>query len=904
MYQHSPAYAKTNHGSRTSQSLLKALCACLLPCAALWFITPAIGSEQPNMVLEQAVRRAVVESTIRPNTADDIATELEALYAESLRDPQRLALASGDAAGTFNMAFLHGVDSGIDLQALLGASGVAEGKQRVDVYVNRSLAGRRDVVFSVDARTGEAEACFSLTTLTQLGVDATRLPQLPDDQADCLRLADAIPQASVQYDTTQLRLDVSVPQRYLAPARRGHVDPSLWDNGINAAFLDYSLHGRQDSVSGLGTVRDANLSMRMGLNVGAWRLRNDSVVTTGTRRDTEFSSQNTYLQRDIAPLHGQLVLGQTYTYSPLFDSVRFLGARMASDEAMRPDDEQGYAPIVRGNAQTNATLEIRQNGYLIHTSSIAPGPFEIRDLAPSGSNGDLEISVIEADGSRRVSRQAFSAAPLMVRQGRIKYDAAAGQVRLHDQQRNAPVFANGSLLYGIGANATFASGVQLAEDFQAYSLGVGLNTPFGALSLNGTHSSSRINDTLLDGQRIELRYAGFLESTGSSVSLNVQHDLGQGYRTLAGHALEREREPINDSFLAPVGSSSRQRLDAYLTQPVGDASFYLSGSLGRNWDGSSSRSVSLGHGNRIGNATYNLSYTHSRNLFATGAVASRSDDAVMLSISLPLGKQPRAPQARASVGHHGGNSMQAGVSGLLPGTDRDISYNAMAGRDSQGQSSAALSLGATTPVAQVNATYSHASNTASMSLSAAGSVVAHAGGVNLGQSLSETFMLAHVEPSVAGIGISSFAGVKTGRNGYAIIPSATPYRANWVGLDARGAGADVDVDSAMQQLVPTRGAAVLASFKADTGRRVQFELQQSDGSPMPFGAVVNGSDGERLGITDPRGRLLLMLAAEQAQGRVNVQWDGYSCSATYALPERNVGQNYQRLPLRCDAAGR
>lgn len=907
MYQHSPANAKTHHGRRTSQSLLKALCACLLPCAALWFCAPAHAGEQPNPVLERAVRQAVVESATRQAAtglaADGIATELEALYADSLQNPQRLAVASGDASGNFNMAFLHGVESSMDLQALLGSSGVTEGKHRLDVYVNRSLVGRRDVLFSINPRSGEAEACFSLAMLAQFGVEPARLPQLPDAAADCLRLADVVPQASVRYDTSQLRLDIGVPQLYLAPERRGYVDPSLWDSGVNVAFLDYSIHGREDRVSGLGAVRDASVSMRMGINAGAWRLRNDSVLATGNRRDTEFSSQNTYLQRDIVPLRSQLVLGQTYTYSPLFDSVRFLGARVGSDDAMRPDDEQGYAPVIRGNAETNATLEIRQNGYLIHTSSVAPGPFEIRDLAPSGANGDLEISVIEADGSRRVSRQAFSAAPLMVRQGRIKYDAAAGQVRLHDQQRNAPAFANGSMLYGIGTNATLASGMQLADDFQAYSLGVGLNTRVGALSLNGTHSSSRVNDVDLDGQRIELRYAGFIESTGSNFSLNWQRDLSQGYRTLADHALQREREPVNDNFFA-TNSSSRQRLDAYLTQPVGDASFYLSGSLGRNWDGTSSRSVSLGHGNRIGNATYNLSYTHSRNLFSSGAVASRSDDALMLSVSLPLGKQPRAPQARASAGHHGGTSVQAGVSGLLPGSEHDISYNATAGRDSQGQSNAAVSLGATTAIARVNATYSHGSNTDSMSLSAAGSVVAHGGGFNLGQSLSETFMLAHVQPSVAGVGISSFAGVRTGHNGYAVIPSATPYRGNWVGLDARAAGADVDVDTAMQQLVPNRGATVLARFKADTGRRVQFELQQADGSPMPFGAVVDGSDGERLGITDPRGRLLLMLAAEQVHGRVNVQWDGYSCSASYAVPERAAGQNYQRLPLRCDGAGR
>jgi outer membrane usher protein len=100
----------------------------------------------------------------------------------------------------------------------------------------------------------------------------------------------------------------------------------------------------------------------------------------------------------------------------LFDSVRFLGMQLASDEAMRPDEERGYAPVIRGTAESNATVEIRQKGYLIYTTTVAPGPFAITDLQPSGTNGDLEIAVIEASGARRIFRQAFASPPLMVRE--------------------------------------------------------------------------------------------------------------------------------------------------------------------------------------------------------------------------------------------------------------------------------------------------------------------------------------------------------------------------------------------------------------------------------------------------------------------------------------------------------
>lgn len=67
-------------------------------------------------------------------------------------------------------------------------------------------------------------------------------------------------------------------------------------------------------------------------------------------------------------------------------------------------------------------------------------------------------------------------------------------------------------------------------------------------------------------------------------------------------------------------------------------------------------------------------------------------------------------------------------------------------------------------------------------------MVAHQGGINLGQSLSETFALAEV-PGVKGAKISSYSGVETGRNGYAVIPSAQPYRVNWISLDTSDLGA-------------------------------------------------------------------------------------------------------------------
>ena len=812
-------------------------------------------------------------------------------------EPVQVAALDTHSAAAFNMAFLHGNASAADLRTLLAGTGIPEGVQRVDFYVNQQRTGRRDITFKRNSRTDEVEPCFDLDMFEQIGIDLSKLAHIPEASA-CLRLPEWVPQASVNYETSQLRLHLSVPQIYLSAARRGYVDPSLWDAGQTSAFMNYNLNARRDQNKGMQAYNHLDTDLRMGINLGAWRVRNNSHLSTGTGRSSEFTSQNTYAQRDIASLSSQLVAGQTYTRSPIFNSVRFLGVQMMSDEAMRPDSEQGYAPVIRGTAESNATVEIRQNGFVIYTTTVAPGPFAISDLSPSGSNGDLDITIIEADGSRKNLRQAFSSPPLMVREGRVKYDVAAGQVRLNDDLQERPHFVSGSLLYGVTTNTTLAAGLQASRGFSAYSLGVGMNTQLGAVSVDGTRASSRVNGQQSQGSSVNMRYSKFIEQTGSNISLNFRRDLSQGYRTLEDHVLAGEN-PANRLFYGQ--RSTRQRIDANISQPLLGGNLYLSASYNKHWQNDKSNSLSVGYSNNVGKVNYNIAVTQTRNLQSSGFDQSRRrDNAIMLTLSMPLGGGANAPQSFASLGHDNtGTTAQAGVTGLLP-TEREISYAVTGGRNANGDTNGSINMGTATSFARLNAGYSHGNNFSSGNFSANGSLVAHGGGLNLGQSLGETVMLAKVEPPVPGVGIASHAGVKTGSNGYAIIPNATPYRTNHVSLDTRSAPRNTEFDNSVQQVVPTRGAIALATFKAEFGQRVQFELQDEQGSTLPFGSVVQDASGKQLGMTDPRGRILTMLSAENMNGFLDVSRSGSVCRANYSVAQQSdKNSNYQLIRLSC-----
>lgn len=808
---------------------------------------------------------------------------------------QVAALEAGDSM-VFNMAFLHGSASTADLRTLLSSSNVPEGIQRVDLYVNQQRTGRRDITFKHNPRTGDNEPCFDGDLLDQAGIDPNTLPAPVSTTSTCLRLPEVVPDATVMYESAQLRLLLSIPQIYLSPSKRGYVDPSLWDSGQEAVYVNYGINTRRDQIKGMSSARYLSADLRMGVNMGAWRLRNNSYYTSGTNRSSSFNSQNTYVQRDIVALKSQFVAGQTYTRSPLFDSVRFMGVQILSDDAMRPDSEQGYAPVIRGTAESNATVEVRQNGYVIYTTNVAPGPFAISDLSPSGSNGDLEITIVEADGSRRTLRQAFSAPPLMVREGRLSYDIAVGQLRLNDNMGERPHFVNTSLLYGVSTNTTLAVGAQISRAFNAYSLGVGMNTRLGAISLNATRSSSHVKGLQSQGTSMNLRYNKFIESTGSNVSVNLRHNLNRGYRTLSDHVSATD----TPTHLRLYGQrDSRQRIDANISQPLGGGNLYLSASYNKNWENNSTNSLSVGYSNHIGKVNYNLSYTRTKNLQSSLGSSRSHDNAIMLSLSIPLGSGQNAPHSFTAINRNNtGNSIQTGASGLLP-TKHEISYAVAGGHSAAGENSASVNIGTATSFARLNAGYSYGNRNSSGNLSASGSILVHSGGVNLGQALGETIMLAKVEPPVAGVGISSHAGVTTGYNGYAIIPNATPYRNNHVSLDTRDAPRNAEFNNAVQQIVPTRGAIALATFKAKIGYRVQFELRDEQGKALPFGAVVHDSSGQQLGVTDPRGRILTMVPHEETRDYLNISLDGQLCRAHYELPKDTKDVNYRLLRLNC-----
>ncbi|AZQ54912.1 fimbria/pilus outer membrane usher protein [Burkholderia cenocepacia] len=804
-----------------------------------------------------------------------------------------LVLPAQGHAVEFNESFLRKGEAPVELSYFEKGSSVLPGSYDVDVYLNHTLVKRQDVVFRADAG-GTVKPAVTLGLLRAAGVNVARLEKdgriaAGEDDATIVDLPAVADGASVEFEANTLSLNISFPQLYVSRTSRGYVDQSLWDDGMPALYSDYQVsysrndsHGRNNEYYFVG--------LRNGFNAGGWRFRNESSLTGTTGSGSRFSSNRTYVERDIRRLRSKVAAGELYTSGDIFDSVRFVGAQIGTDLGMLPDSEVGFAPVVRGIAESNAIVEVRQNGYVIYSTPVPPGAFEISDIYPSGSNGDLEIRITESDGRVRRFTQPYSYLPVMVRRGSLRYAFAAGQYRVQGQ--SSPKFTQGTLVYGVSDNFTGYGGIIAADNYVAAALGIGMNTRIGGMSLDVTTSRSRTSTGTRQGQSLRFLYSKTLYPTNTTFTMVGYRYSTDGYRTLSQHVED------TDHTYGPRLMRQKSRLDVNVNQPLGSGSMFAGIGDTTYWNGEGhSRRFQVGYSNSYRNVSYSVSASH---IQESGPFA-RPDTQFSVSVSIPLGKASSSHRlyANAVSSTRGDFNVQTGASGYLNDSNT-VNYGVQGGYSRDGGGSGGVSAGWDTPNAKLAGNFTQDRSGRHFDASASGSVVVHGGGVTLGQPLGETFAVVQV-PKVSDVTFGGAPTVRTDRRGYAIVPYLQPYRQNWLNIDPSSIGTHTEITDNAKMVVPTRGAIVKTRFEAESGRRVQFELSTDEGGKVPFGAQAYDAKGKLLGMVDNQSRLLVFGVADQ--GSIDVSWGDKQCTIGYALKPQNKELAYERQAASCVRAG-
>lgn len=259
------------------------------------------------------------------------------------------------------------VHGDVDLSAFTKGREAPPGTYRVDIYLNDEFMTSRDITFIADDNNAELIPCLSTDLLVSLGIKKIALldnkehsaeKHVPDNSA-CTPLQDRLADASTEFDVGQQHLSLSVPQIYVGRMARGYVSPDLWEEGINAGLLNYSFNGNSinnRSNHNAGKSNYAYLNLQSGINIGSWRLRDNSTWSyysgsSNSSDSNKWQHINTSAERDIIPLRSRLTVGDSYTDGDIFDSVNFRGLKINSTEAMLPDSQHGFAPVIHGIAR-------------------------------------------------------------------------------------------------------------------------------------------------------------------------------------------------------------------------------------------------------------------------------------------------------------------------------------------------------------------------------------------------------------------------------------------------------------------------------------------------------------------------------------------------------------------------
>ncbi|HDC4369720.1 TPA: fimbrial biogenesis outer membrane usher protein [Enterobacter cloacae] len=794
-----------------------------------------------------------------------------------------------------------------DLSAFESGS-QAPGIYHVDIIVDDAFLETGDIQFTASkADNGDAslQPCLSLAQLKRWGVKTALFPALDAEKSECVNLQ-AIPQASADFQFAAQRLVLSIPQAAIDLPARGYVPPEMWDEGITAAMLNYSLSGANSRArAGEGVSSNTQYAnLRPGVNIGPWRLRNYTTWSRDAAGKDQWDTVYSYLQRAVIPLKAQLTLGDSSAPADVFDSVPFRGVQLASDDDMLPDSLKGYAPVVRGIARTNAQVVIRQNGYQIYQSYVAPGAFEITDMYPTGGAGDLDVTIKEADGSEQHFTLPYASVPVLQREGRLKYALTGGQYRAYNSSVEKAPFGQVSGIYGLRNGITLYGGVQGSGKYQSFAVGTGKNMgDFGALSADVTQAWSTLAHTAkTQGQSLRARYSKNVLNTGTNFSI-----AGYRYSTRGYYGLQDVLDSYADS--SALQNRRRNRVELTMSQTLGDERGALTLSAAREdyWNTDKSMaSWSVGYNNDWNNISYGVTWTYSKNGGPTSSGSGSTktydhDQLLAFTVSVPLDKF--LPQTWANYGlntsKNNGTTHSIGMNGVALNNSA-LNWNIQQGYGTDGVGyTGTLNGDYKGTYGEVTAGYGYDKHSERLNYGVQGGILAHADGITLSQPLGETNALIKA-PGAHGVNIRNQSGVRTDYRGYTVVNNLSVYRKNDLALDPENMPDDVELEINTRTVTPTRGAVVKADYLSKVGRRVLMTLT-THGQFVPFGAVVTLADDDKSSfIVGDRGQVYL--TGLRDQGTVLATWGHQphqQCRADFSLPNGSQYGGITDISVSC-----
>lgn len=716
------------------------------------------------------------------------------------------------------------------------------GVNTVNIQVNVARS------YTVDARfNADGQLCIDNTLLAALKLRQNKLA------SDCEALSTLWPSALIKAFPGQFRLELMLPEEAFDP------EQDDFQRGGYALLLNYNLFGQQ--VSGNNTdLRFLQGLLEPGLNVSNWVVRNRSSVSSGLNGD-RYTSEETSASRAVESLKSVLQLGQFGSNGDAFSGLPIVGAQLYSDSAQF-SASQLIVPI-KGVANTNATVEIRQRGRTIYRTVVAPGPFSLTNISNFSNGVPAEVEIIEEDG-RRQRFSVTNALDINAYQEASRYQLGLGRYRNPaanaDIPTDSPLLATGELAFSPGARQQVTAAGLLTGDYQN-------------LMVKGSYSGTE-RAWLAGG----IAYAWAKDDQqGYQLDAQGQIMLGGNLSTSLSTLYRSESYQTADDALSglayrqgPEAQTLRNATSAAVTwaHPRWGAFSYVASHNQYHHSGNSDVTHMLSSSQRWGSTTLSLSLQSS----AFGQMA-------YASLSLPLGNgtlSNRVQKVDDSL------SMGSTYQGRW-GENRGYSVG-VTGSEKQQRVSGTANLN--TAYAQLAAGVSQSSNQSRAASLLASGAVAYANGdvATSSQPIGDTFAIVSI-PDQGNLRVQApgSGATLTNRSGKAILPALQPYTTATAQIDTKTLPLNLRLDSTTTDFALARGSVASKRFAVTEIRQLLLTVRDTKGMPMPVGASVLNGSGQFTGTVIGDGNVMLSNDEIGQPLRIKVM-NQSDCQVSYQAP--------------------
>ncbi|WP_413483150.1 outer membrane usher protein [Morganella psychrotolerans] len=758
----------------------------------------------------------------------------------------------------------------IDLSQFSQAGYVMPGVYTLGLKVNSSTLAERKIRFlAPDNDPAGSMACISPDMSEELGLTSSAKKRLTWwHNGECVDPA-SLPGMTLRGDFGKGALSINLPQAYLEYTADNWDPPSRWDEGIAGFILDYNLNTQltKQREAGKSNRQDLSGNGTAGLNAGAWRLRADwqgRYARTNNETNQQWDWNRFYAYRAIPSLRAKLSLGENYLTSGMFDSFRYTGLSLDTDDMMLPPNLRGYAPEVSGVAKTNARVTVKQQGRVIYETTVAAGPFQIRDLS-NALSGKLDVEVTEQDGSVQTFQVDAASVPYLTRPGLVRYKVALGKPSEYDHRVKGPEFISSEFSWGVSNGWSVYGGGLLAGKYTSLSAGIGRDLlMLGALSADITQSRASLpQGETKKGGSYRLSYSKRFDTTNSQVTFAGYRFSERDFMTMSQYLRARYhntaaagngKEMYTMTFNQALSSLNTNvylnfNHQTYWDRPASD-----------NWNISTSHYFDIG---QVKNVSLNLSAYRNRH-------ENGRDDGMYVGLSLPWGES-------GSIGYSGQfskgqNSHSADYSDRI--NDRS-NYRVTAGMSSDHRTIGNGYLNYRGDNAEVTATAGFEGDRySSAGLSVRGGFTATPEGAALHRSgvMGGTRMLVDTG-GVADIPVRG-GGTETTTNyfGKAVVSDVSNYYRSSVNVDLNKLGENAEATRSVVQGTLTEGAIGFRRFGIVSGQKAMAVLSLNGSDVPPFGAVVQNKDHAQTGMVSEDG--MVWLSGINPGEKMQVLWSG------------------------------